>query len=93
MNNLLLIIVIISIFLSSCHAFSPIAALAKKTAGIKPSSTLLAATKSTKRANPNSYWEGEWVCADCGYIYDIGICRYNIFTFKNGNLCMIISRF
>jgi hypothetical protein len=21
-------------------------------------------------ANPNNYWEGEWICADCGYIYD-----------------------
>lgn len=21
-----------------------------------------------------SFWEGEWVCADCGYIYDIDDC-------------------
>ena len=20
--------------------------------------------------NKNGYWEGEWICADCGYIYD-----------------------
>ena len=20
------------------------------------------------------YWEGEWVCADCGYIYDAEAC-------------------
>lgn len=22
----------------------------------------------------STYWEGEWVCADCGYIYDIDDC-------------------
>lgn len=25
-------------------------------------------------AEGKSYWEGEWVCADCGYIYDVDDC-------------------
>ena len=36
---------------------------------ITSTTSLLAASK---RANPKGYWEGEWVCADCGYVYDIG---------------------
>eukprot|EP00929_Paragymnodinium_shiwhaense_P030263 TRINITY_DN1716_c0_g2_i1.p1 TRINITY_DN1716_c0_g2~~TRINITY_DN1716_c0_g2_i1.p1 ORF type:complete len:160 (-),score=31.10 TRINITY_DN1716_c0_g2_i1:166-582(-) len=23
-------------------------------------------------ATPKEYWEGEWICADCGYIYNEG---------------------
>ena len=25
-------------------------------------------------APTRTFWEGEWVCADCGYIYDIDDC-------------------
>lgn len=25
-------------------------------------------------AEGRKYWEGEWVCADCGYIYDVEDC-------------------
>ncbi|CAN0461760.1 unnamed protein product [Ascophyllum nodosum] len=33
------------------------------------------ATKTTKaEAATNNFWEGEWVCADCGYIYDQDDC-------------------
>jgi hypothetical protein len=70
MNIILLLIIAIISIISSSYAFSPITALAKKTNGIKTSTSLLA---TAKRPNPNNYWEGEWVCADCGYIYDIGI--------------------
>jgi len=39
------------------------------------SSTLLAKaqSKSKDTASADGYWEGDWVCADCGYIYDIDI--------------------
>lgn len=79
MNSFLLIIAIISI-LSSCYAFRPTAVLAKTGSSIKPSTSLFAAGK---RPNPNNYWEGEWVCADCGYIYDIGMLHYYIIFIKN----------
>lgn len=29
---------------------------------------------AAKDAPAKKYWEGEWVCADCGYIYDIDDC-------------------
>lgn len=25
-------------------------------------------------APTKNFWEGEWVCADCGYIYDVDDC-------------------
>lgn len=25
-------------------------------------------------ATGKNFWEGEWVCADCGYIYDVDDC-------------------
>ena len=39
------------------------------------SSVLLAKVqgKSKETAATDGYWEGDWVCADCGYIYDIDI--------------------
>ena len=76
MNSFLLIIAIISFLSSSCYAFRPIAVLAKTGSSIKPSTSLFAAGK---RPNPNNYWEGEWVCADCGYIYDIGMLYVTLF--------------
>jgi len=29
-----------------------------------------AAQKAEEQAKTDLYWEGEWVCADCGYIYN-----------------------
>lgn len=29
---------------------------------------------SSNKDVTSTYWEGEWVCADCGYIYDIDDC-------------------
>lgn len=31
-------------------------------------------TALSMAADAPSYWEGEWVCADCGYIYDRDDC-------------------
>lgn len=31
----------------------------------------MAAQQEDKTRN---FWEGEWVCADCGYIYDVDDC-------------------
>ncbi|CAM9397796.1 unnamed protein product [Heterosigma akashiwo] len=50
-------------------------------AGISPHSALssvsLQARKQTAlsmAAEAKEYWEGEWICADCGYIYDRDDC-------------------
>ena len=34
------------------------------------SSISLGAKKATEPEVNNEYWQGEWVCADCGYVYD-----------------------
>jgi len=36
----------------------------------KFSSFALKAKKEEKPAGESEYWQGEWVCADCGYVYD-----------------------
>lgn len=50
---------------------------------VKPSPTSLnmvfgnrktTAQKEEEAAKAAMYWEGEWVCADCGYIYNRGEC-------------------
>ena len=33
-----------------------------------------AAQKAEEEAKAAMYWEGEWVCKDCGYIYDRSEC-------------------
>ena len=37
------------------------------------SSGLKMATKQKAAVEEKTYWEGDWVCADCGYIYDADI--------------------
>mmetsp|Transcript_34368 Transcript_34368/g.110445 ORF Transcript_34368/g.110445 Transcript_34368/m.110445 type:complete len:133 (-) Transcript_34368:270-668(-) len=32
--------------------------------------TLFAARELSDKEKKEQYWQGEWVCADCGYIYD-----------------------
>lgn len=49
---------------ASLSAFSPSRVLAK-TNKLPTATTLYA-----KADDGSQYWQGEWVCADCGYIYD-----------------------
>ena len=39
----------------------------KATAPVGP---MMAAKKKTPTLEERGYWAGEWVCADCGYIYE-----------------------
>jgi len=36
-----------------------------------------AAQKAEEEAKASMYWEGEWVCKDCGYIYNRVSCKIN----------------
>ena len=40
-------------------------------------------------SNPNGYWEGEWICADCGYIYDQDVDGGGLYfeQLKKGFVC------
>lgn len=38
--------------------------------GQKTSPTSLYAKKPVETKEEGEYWQGEWVCADCGYVYD-----------------------
>ena len=45
-----------------------------------------AAQKAEEEAKAAKYWQGEWVCKDCGYIYDRsewwGLCYYAFFVWE-----------
>uniref|UniRef100_A0A6U4H457 Rubredoxin-like domain-containing protein n=1 Tax=Phaeomonas parva TaxID=124430 RepID=A0A6U4H457_9STRA len=40
---------------------------------VAPSVTALSARKAAEEEI--DFWQGDWVCADCGYIYDRGECN------------------
>lgn len=42
----------------------------KKRSTFDASSTKLFAKKEEEVQSGTEYWQGEWVCADCGYVYD-----------------------
>ena len=45
--------------------------------------------KPKVEAVPNGYWEGEWICADCGYIYDKDVDGGGLYfeELKKGFIC------
>lgn len=62
--------------LDRTDAFS-VAPLSKSTGAVSSSSLNMvfgkkktAAQKAEEEAKAAMYWEGEWVCKDCGYIYN-----------------------
>lgn len=79
MNSLIKFICAILMLCASVNAFSPVSSVARvSTSTIAASSTSLnvfgkrksAAQKAEEEAKAAMYWEGEWVCKDCGYIYN-----------------------
>lgn len=62
-------------FVPSIHKAS-VAASIISSSSTSPSSqsslitALYAKANSKTPAVPNDFWPGEWICADCGYIYD-----------------------
>ena len=60
-----------------------------------PSLNLKTAVSSSKlfakkpQTTPNGYWEGEWICADCGYIYDRDVDGGGLYfeDLKKGFIC------
>ena len=68
MNGLVLCLLALALSLCSVSAY---VAGARLTSLKAPSSTLLSAKKPVvSAADLEKYWQGDWVCADCGYIYD-----------------------
>ena len=79
MNRLQSLLLSAFLLLSLIHdavSFSP---SVKTTRSIEKSTTSLnmvfgkkktAAQKAEEAAKAEKYWQGEWVCKDCGYIYD-----------------------
>lgn len=77
-----LIFVIFALALMDVSAFAPSArALLSPQLRVQPGSSALGMFGGGKRntvaveeaATEKTYWEGDWVCADCGYIYDADI--------------------
>ena len=68
---------------ASVNAFSPVAPATRFVSssiagtGVSSSTSLnvfgkkkTAAQKAEEEEKAEKYWQGEWVCKDCGYIYD-----------------------
>ena len=71
MNAAFLCIVLFLSVLSLASSFSGVKSIpsfALKTTNTLSTSKLFA--KKPAPATPAGYWEGEWICADCGYVYD-----------------------
>mmetsp|Transcript_21680 Transcript_21680/g.45816 ORF Transcript_21680/g.45816 Transcript_21680/m.45816 type:complete len:152 (-) Transcript_21680:185-640(-) len=86
MKSIIAIISAILLFATSTLAFAPAsparAVVAPTRSVIAPSPTSLSvfgkkkteAQKAEEEAKAAKYWQGEWVCKDCGYIYNRGEC-------------------
>ena len=84
MKRIIVILSAICVFASSALAFAPRAPSPRSiSTTIKPSlSTSLhvfgnrktEAQKEEEAAKAAKYWQGEWVCKDCGYIYNRDEC-------------------
>jgi rubrerythrin len=62
-----------------CQAFSPLSSQRVTATAVRNSQTSLgmvfgkkktAAQKQLEEEEAAKYWQGEWVCKDCGYIYN-----------------------
>ena len=71
MQVLALLLIALIALLSPCEGFAPrsFGAVGKSLASAK-SLTLQAKPKPATEEEQAKYWQGDWVCADCGYIYD-----------------------
>ena len=69
MKGLLFVFLILALSVNFVLAFIP----SIRFGGVRLSSTtgLCAKKKAVDESAASKYWQGDWVCADCGYIYDI----------------------
>ena len=81
MNSLFVVIVAAFLFLDHVTAFH---VLKSNSALIRPSVNVASPLSSSAlgmfkkkeskpAVDPADYWQGEWICADCGYIYDMDV--------------------
>lgn len=78
MHSVVIVVTLISVlYLSAVSGFSAARFSQGKAVGFKSfsippvsTSALSAKKPETPSAEESQYWQGEWVCADCGYIYD-----------------------
>ena len=75
MKSFLLALLLVLVQQQQTAAFAPIA---PSSVAAVPSSTTQLHVFGNKKATPSEedskYWQGEWVCKDCGYIYNRAEC-------------------
>eukprot|EP00558_Chaetoceros_sp_UNC1202_P004151 CAMPEP_0197246584 /NCGR_PEP_ID=MMETSP1429-20130617/16654_1 /TAXON_ID=49237 /ORGANISM="Chaetoceros sp., Strain UNC1202" /LENGTH=141 /DNA_ID=CAMNT_0042707277 /DNA_START=50 /DNA_END=472 /DNA_ORIENTATION=- len=81
MRSFILTICSLLMLFASSAAFSPIAPVTRAPSTVVSTTSLnvfgkkkSAAQKAEEEAKNALYWQGEWVCKDCGYIYQRGEC-------------------
>jgi len=69
--QVLALLLIALIALLPCEGFAPRSFGVAANSALAKSLTLQQAkSKPAAEEEQTNYWQGEWVCADCGYIYD-----------------------
>jgi rubredoxin len=82
---------VLCLLLVICNAIA--FSVAPRSVSLKPSSlgsrVSFLQAKPKAEPVPNGYWEGEWICADCGYIYDRDIDGGGLYfeELKKGFIC------
>jgi len=68
------LIICLAALISSIYAFNPTRSTMKASRGLSRASLVSrGSSRLNGAAEGKEYWEGDWVCADCGYIYDADI--------------------
>lgn len=78
MNSVFLVLLVACLLLEPASAFralKPNSILVKTLSSPQSSSALNMFKKKEPKpeVDPADYWQGEWICADCGYIYDMDV--------------------
>ena len=70
------VLLLLVLYLGGALAFAPrpFMSISRATSTLQsrqpPFGPLFAKSKDNKEVDGSQYWQGDWVCADCGYIYD-----------------------
>jgi len=92
-----LVVILCIATISICRAFSP---LASQRVVARRSQTSLdmvfgkkktAAQKQLEEEEASKYWQGEWVCKDCGYIYNRVSTHHGMKLFCHANAPLRIT--
>ena len=82
--NRLLSLLLAALCLSFASAFTPVRPVSTTTATTALNVFGNKKSAAAKTEEDSKYWQGDWVCKDCGYIYN------RVRTYERGCVCLEI---